>query len=812
MLATVSLIAAVSVICAFLMPGRTLPAFENSTVVWEIDKPDKDDIPQKSNISKVKQSNTKKVISGAEVLDEGKNIDGSVKSIVNYTHTQTDISFDQKSKINYVNNIVIVFFKNGTENQRRLEIIGTVGGKCVGYMDAVDQWQVEVEKTNLEGLKSICKKLLRFDEVIYANFDSVKQITTCTIPNDPFGVNTSWNENSPAGYNWGQEAIELPSAWEYNEYCSHITVGLVDDGFDISHAELSGIFQFPSITAQLRNATSSHGTHVSGIIGARANNNVGIAGVLWDTTILGYDFDGALLNFTDTDIYAGLVDCVDSGAKVVNFSIGASSSLDDGESLTQQEIEYEASVASQYMAQMLNFGYDFVVVQAAGNGTHSLISTDAINNGMFCSVTLSNTGQSPEMAQKINDRIIIVGSANNLGNGNYEQSYFSNAGSQVDLCAPGYGIYSCDKNNSYISMAGTSQAAPFVTGVAGMVWSINPSLTGAQVRSIICNPQNQPYIVADSTNVKHPLVNTYGLLNAKCCAQAALDPLPAEYTAVNRALETASQIITSNYTDESVLNLTQAINNVVRGLSVLEQAQVDAMAQAINDAINNLVLKTADYTGVDSALNKAMLIDRLYYTQESLQTLDSAVAAVVRNLTVLQQDIVDEMADNINAALDSLAAKSGILIPEGSTAVADSAHGIIYGLAPEITEQELESRYIKPALNTELVYTYGEYNCLGTGTRVEQVDSVSGEVIAVYYIVIVGDINGDGADNSLDSALLNAISAYLLIPEEESPVFYAADMNGDGYLNVLDAALLNAVAAYLRPADQTAPSGSIQAG
>lgn len=809
------LFAILSVNFAFPAPSGDAPVYENVFSASDIKKENKSDTSARSNKTQAVEVNTKNEISGAQVLEEGKNLDGSVKSIVNYSHTEQDVSLDSKSEIRYVDNIIIVFFKNGTDNKKRLEIIGTVGGKCVGYMDAVDQWQVEVEKTDLDGLKSVCKKLLEFDEVIYANYDTVKQITACRIPSDPFGTNQTWNEYSPAGYNWGQEAIELLSAWEYNDYCNHITVGLIDDGFDVTHEELDGIVQFPSEEAQLRNAPNRHGSHVSGIIGAKANNNKGIAGVLWNTTVMGYDFDGASLEFTDTDIYAGLVDCVDSGAKVINFSIGTSGSLIDGQFLTEQQIEYEASISSQYMAQLLNNGYDFVVVQAAGNGTKSNSSIDAINNGMFCSVTESNTGQSPEMAQMINDRIIIAGCASNLNYRNYEQSYFSNAGSQVDLCAPGFGIYSCDKNNLYISMAGTSQAAPFVTGVTGMVWSINPALTGAQVRSIICDADNQPYTVADSSDSRHPLVNTYGLLNAKCCVEAALATLPADYTAVDSALEDASQIIISNYTDESVLNLTQAINNVVRDLSVAQQAQVDSMAQAISDAINNLVLKTADYSQVDDALENAMLVDRFYYTQESLEGLDSAVAAIVRNLTVLEQDIVDEMADNINAAIASLTAKTGLLIPEGSSAVVDTTYGIIYGLSPQITVEVLESSYIKPALNTELVYTYKVFDSLGTGTKVEQVDCVSGEVIATYFIVIVGDANGDGFVNSLDSSIVIAISSYLIFVETDSPIFYAADLNGDGYVNSIDGALLNAVAAYLIEADQTAPSApssSIQAG
>ncbi len=817
--AVLSLCIVASILCAAFMTGGVEKNDDNPTSVQSVEGAVNINKAYEQAVDTVGSEVKNKAaaaVSGAEVLDKGRNEDGSSKSIVSYTKDDNSIQYDEEDDLYYVNNIVIIFFESGTTNQRRLEIIETVGGRCVGYMDAVDQWQVEVEATDLEGIKSVCEKLLEFDEVIYANFDGAMQISECAIPDDPFGTNNSWNESVPAGNNWGQEAIQLPSAWEYDErfdiVFNHVTVGLVDNGFATTHADLSGIIAFPSTEAQSRNAANSHGSHVAGIIGAHANNATGIAGVLWDTTVLGYDYDGNNIHdITDSDIYAGLVDCVEGGAKVVNFSIGASTSLADGESLSEEQIIYEAEIASQYMAQLLNAGYDFVVVQAAGNGTKTNISTDAVNNGMFCCITADNTGQSPEMAQMINDRIIIVGSAA-YANYVYTQSYFSNVGSQVDLCAPGNSIYSCTTNNSYVTMSGTSQAAPFVTGVAGLIWSINPALSGAEVRSIICDPDNQPYTVDDSTNIKHPYVFSCGLLNAKCCVEAALDTIPADYSGVEEQLEYAAIFNLSYYTEESVLALTQAINNVDWSLSIREQDLVDLMASNINQAITGLVLKTADYTGVDDAVSDAENIDEFYYTDESVLALNNAVSAVVRDLTILEQSMVGTMESAIRTAIGSLVAKTGILIPEGSTTIINEEHSIIYGLTQGITNEELESDYIKPALGAHLVYTYGRFNQLGTGTKVELVDTANNNVIDTYYIVIVGDINGDGSSNTLDSALANAISAYLYIVEEGSPCFYAADVTGDGSINTLDSAKLNAISAYLTTADQTMPSSSILAG
>ena len=152
-------------------------------------------------------------------------------------------------------------------------------------------------------------------------------------------------------------------------------------------------------------------------------------------------------------------------------------------------------------------------------------------------------------------------------------------------------------------------------------------------------------------------------------AYAALVEKPAveeeaDYTAVSAAMEKAKKIDRSKYTEESLKALDDAIAAVEKGLKESEQSKVDAMAEAIEKALNELVEKPvvepekdADYTAVNAALEKANKIDRSKYTEESLKALDDAVAAVEKGLKESKQDKVDAMAAAINKAYAELIEK-----------------------------------------------------------------------------------------------------------------------------------------------------------
>ena len=125
---------------------------------------------------------------------------------------------------------------------------------------------------------------------------------------------------------------------------------------------------------------------------------------------------------------------------------------------------------------------------------------------------------------------------------------------------------------------------------------------------------------------------------------------PADYSAVDAAIAKANALNKDNYKDFSAVET--AINSVVRGKKLAEQADVDAMAKAIEDAIVALQYKEADYTKVDAAIAKANALKKDDYKDFSV--VESAVNAVVRGKNITEQGEVDAMAKAIEDAIAAL--------------------------------------------------------------------------------------------------------------------------------------------------------------
>ncbi len=130
---------------------------------------------------------------------------------------------------------------------------------------------------------------------------------------------------------------------------------------------------------------------------------------------------------------------------------------------------------------------------------------------------------------------------------------------------------------------------------------------------------------------------------------------PADYSAVEAAMAAIPTDLTV-YTDESVAALNTAVDGVVKGKAFVSQANVDAMAQAIEDAIAALQYKGADYTKVDEAIAKANALNKDNY--KDFSAVEAAVNAVVRGKNITDQAEVDAMAKAIEDAINALDWKS----------------------------------------------------------------------------------------------------------------------------------------------------------
>lgn len=143
-------------------------------------------------------------------------------------------------------------------------------------------------------------------------------------------------------------------------------------------------------------------------------------------------------------------------------------------------------------------------------------------------------------------------------------------------------------------------------------------------------------------------------------ALASLELKDADYTAYNAVVEKVKALDRSLYTDTTELD--RLLGEDIRGLTILEQDIVDTQTQAIENALNSLVFKPADYTEYNKAVEQAKALDRSLY--EDLTALDEALAADVSGKNITEQAEVDAQTQAILTAIENLVEKP---VPEPET-------------------------------------------------------------------------------------------------------------------------------------------------
>lgn len=285
-------------------------------------------------------------------------------------------------------------------------------------------------------------------------------------PNDPQYADQYALENTGQTGGSVDADIDAETAWSIEAGSANVIVAVLDSGCDMDHEDLAGVYwrnvadppngidddlngyvddTFGWDFANDNNdpdAVISHGTHVAGIVGARRDNGKGIAGIAGGNnggcTIMALgvgDFgpDGSILD--DAILYA-----VDNGATVItmSLSVGQSAAID-----AALQFAYEQ--------------HDVFIDCAAGNNDPD-VSYPALNPFVMAVASTDD-----------NDNV----------------SSFSNPGPEVEIAAPGSSILSTRLNNDYGTSSGTSFAAPYVAGLAGLIRSHAPCLTNDEVRQLI---------------------------------------------------------------------------------------------------------------------------------------------------------------------------------------------------------------------------------------------------------------------------------------------------------------------------------------
>lgn len=295
------------------------------------------------------------------------------------------------------------------------------------------------------------------------------------IPNDS-NFNLEWGLKNTRQFQGSISGADInaPKAWGITQGSSSIKIAIIDEGVDSSHPDLLGkvLTGYNSL-----NGTSNtqpkpndfHGTAVAGVSAANSNNSVGIAGVCWFCQILPVkvaERDSAG-NWTATiaSLASGIDWAWQNGADVLNNSWTMTAFSD-----TVQTSIINARFAGRG-------GKGSTVLFASGNENANTVSFPASLNSYVIAVGASNWCDQRKSA------------TNNPCNAN-DATWGSNYGTALDLVAPGEEIYTtCNGtsclNGQYTYLGGTSLATPFVSGLVGLMYSLNPNLTPDKVQQVL---------------------------------------------------------------------------------------------------------------------------------------------------------------------------------------------------------------------------------------------------------------------------------------------------------------------------------------
>ena len=138
--------------------------------------------------------------------------------------------------------------------------------------------------------------------------------------------------------------------------------------------------------------------------------------------------------------------------------------------------------------------------------------------------------------------------------------------------------------------------------------------------------------------------------------------IPADYSGVESAISSIP-VDLNNYESEGVTNLRSIVDSVIYNKSEMEQPLVNNYAANIKKAIDNLVLKKADYSILDSVLEK-IPEDLSIYTTGSVMDLESVLSSIIRDLDITEQEKVDGFSSDLEKAIEELDEKNKPQTPE----------------------------------------------------------------------------------------------------------------------------------------------------
>lgn len=346
---------------------------------------------------------------------------------------------------------------------------------------------------------ALLEKELRSEDIFeYVEYDYVKENNKLESPGEKIKLEFSQKNLNAAGFNdpglnkqwtfldesqFGISVLKAYATSRNEPQQNEIIVAVVDTGVDFTHQDLKDVMwvndkEIPEngldddnngyiddihgINTLIRDSEGratndvkdghSHGTHVSGIIAAKQNNGLGIAGVSSHAKIMAIRTVPNESDELDVDVIEAYLYAAKNGAKIINCSFGKA--RNEGGQTVREAIAHIGS------------NYGVLVVAAAGNDTSNIDT------------------RLTYPASYDNDNLLVIASTSKRGG----LSFFSNYGHKnVDLASPGSDIFSTVPGNSYANMSGTSMASPNAAGVAAEVLSYYPNMGPVELKNKLMN-------------------------------------------------------------------------------------------------------------------------------------------------------------------------------------------------------------------------------------------------------------------------------------------------------------------------------------
>ena len=463
------------------------------------------------------------------------------------------------------------------------DLVNNYDANIVGYIELTNDYQIEIEHdVEVDELIEIKDSLAGMPYILSADYNILEE-------NDKFHTNDTlwyfdWDEKTRAGKDVVAETIKLKSALikcgviENDTTLSedintsmlyNVKIGIIDSGFDewnpegdITYTKVWNNYDsLYDLKHTKKNAdgtykTDAHGTLCAGVMAAGFNNSRGIAGVCVKNRL--YAFSKNSPNKSDSKSKNGIFNekyalalLIGNNVRVISRSLGSYTTFQAsiGNINAINDTKDEAAQLCAFLEKLIDKGYDFIIVNAAGNEnsdryykvkheeeykygyiseelywespedytdintevTYGPMNSDAKIKSFDGTPIVSNAkyGSAYACIEKsiVRNRIVIVGamsshklSSRNIFDG--KMCDFSNLGSRVDICALGENVWSCAVKgegedvtlpdgtivSGYVGKGrGTSVAAPQVAGALGLAYSVNPAIDSLTLVNILKN-------------------------------------------------------------------------------------------------------------------------------------------------------------------------------------------------------------------------------------------------------------------------------------------------------------------------------------